>query len=67
MQTLESFPKSCRSSIRTVAEELNIDYETAYAMLSLEAVLMDLYPSDGVVVTVLLKDTNRTKPERPSC
>ena len=55
MQALEEFPESCRNSIKSVSERLNTDYDTAYAMICLEAVLWDLYPSDDLIVSMLIK------------
>jgi len=61
LQTLEQYPKECRWSIKTVAKELHTDYETAYAMIALNALLMDLYPSDVVVVRMILDDCTKEK------
>ena len=59
MKTLEAFPENCQWSVKTVSEKLKTDYETAYAMIVLNALLMDLYPSDTVVVRIILEDAKR--------
>lgn len=59
MKTIEAFPASCRSSIRAIAERLNTDYETAYAMMCLEAILWDLYPSDDVIVSMIFRNADK--------
>lgn len=64
MNALESYPESCRLSIKTVADQLKIDYDEAYAIISLNALLMDLYPSDTVVVRMILEDAENAKQKR---
>lgn len=59
--TLESYPESCQWSIQTVADKLKIGYDEAYALITLNALLMDLYPSDTVVVRTILEDVERAK------
>ncbi|MBQ9265342.1 MAG: hypothetical protein IJ189_14210 [Clostridia bacterium] len=61
MQCIEEFPETCRRSIKTIAEKLDTDYDTAYAMICLEAILWDLYPSDTVIVSMILKGSNRSE------
>ena len=56
MQTITDYPETCRQGIKTISDALKTDYETAYALLSLEAVLYDLYPSDAVVINMVLRD-----------
>lgn len=53
---LDLYPATCRKSIQTIAEKLGTDYDTAYAIICLEAVLWDLYPSDDVIVSMLVKE-----------
>lgn len=48
--------KKCWKNIRTVAETLDTDNESAYAMILLTAVLMDYAPWDKQVVDAILKD-----------
>ena len=47
--TLASFPERCWKSIRTVAERLNTDYESAYFAILFECVMTDLSPSDPAI------------------
>jgi len=58
MVSLSDFPKTYQASIRKAAEKLNTDYQTAYAMLLLEAMLWDLSVSDQAVIDLLIKDTS---------
>lgn len=46
MAALTAYPEACRKSIRTVAERLKTDYESAYFAILLECVMTDLSPSD---------------------
>ena len=64
MNALECYPESCRWSIKTVADRLKIDYDEAYALISLNALLMDLYPSDTVVVRMVLEDAEAARKKR---
>lgn len=54
MQAIEEFPEPCRQSIKAIAEKLDTDYDTAYAIICLEATLWDLYPSDTMIVSMVL-------------
>lgn len=65
MQAIDEYPETCRQAIETVADKLNTDYETAYAIMCLEAVLWDLYPSDKVIVSMIL-DGKRNRSEKPN-
>lgn len=56
MPTLEAYPETCRKSIQVISERLKTDYNTAYAMMLLEAAMYDLYPSDDEVLDILLDD-----------
>ena len=56
MKEIESYPVLCRQAIRKVAKRLKTDYETAYAMICLKAVMMDLKPSDAIVSDTLIRD-----------
>lgn len=49
MRTLDDYPAACRQSIQTIAERLETNYETAYALMCLQAVLWDFNPSDKEV------------------
>lgn len=53
---MSDYPKSCSKAVQTIMKEMGVDGKTAYAMLSLEAILYDLTPSDEQVVSMLLED-----------
>lgn len=55
-RALNAYPESVRNSIRTVAERLGTDYETAYFSILLESVLSDLPPSDPEIIDLILPD-----------
>lgn len=61
MPALEEFPETCRQSIKTIADALTTDYDTAYAIICLEALLWDLYPSDTMIVSMVLRDKDRAE------
>lgn len=50
------YPKKCRRSIRTIVNEVGASVETAYAMMLMTALLMDLRPEDDEVVDIILRD-----------
>lgn len=50
------YPKSCRKSVRTLMNEIGVDAETAYNMMKMTALLMDLRPEDDEVVEMILQD-----------
>lgn len=50
------YPKKCRKSIRRLSEEVGMSIETAYAMMLMTALLMDLHPEDDEVVHIILQD-----------
>lgn len=54
--TLTSFPERCRESIRTVAERLNTDYESAYFAILFECVMTDLSPSDPAIPDMIIPE-----------
>lgn len=56
MPTLADYPETCRQSIKVISDSLKTDYQTAYAMMLLEAALYDLYPSDNEVLNIILDD-----------
>ena len=51
--------KKCWKNIRTVAEELGTDEESAYAMILLTATLMDYAPWDQQVAEAILRDRGK--------
>ena len=50
------YPKECRKSIQRLTDEVGMSAETAYAMMLITAVLMDLKPSDEKVMNIILED-----------
>jgi hypothetical protein len=50
------YPKKCRRSIKTIVNEVGASVETAYAMILMTALLMDLRPEDDEVVHMILRD-----------
>lgn len=56
METAMMYPKKCRKGIHTLVDEVGVSVETAYAMMRMTALLMDLQPEDDEVVTMILKD-----------
>ena len=53
---LEAYPEAVRDSIRTVAERLGTDYESAYFAILLESVMTDLSPSDPAILDMIPLD-----------
>ena len=50
------YPKQCRKSISTLTSRIGVGVETAYAMMLMTAMLMDLHPEDDEVVEMILSD-----------
>lgn len=50
------YPKECRKSLKVIKEKAGIDVETAYAMMLMTALLMDLHPEDEEVLAMVLQD-----------
>ena len=50
------YPENCRRSIRTISEKTGVSVETAYAMMLMTALLMDLRPEDARVTEMVLAD-----------
>lgn len=50
------YPKKCRKSIHRIVDETGIGVETAYAMMLMTALLMDLHPEDDEVLHMILQD-----------
>lgn len=53
---IEDYPKPCRDAITRISKKLNTDYETAYAMMTLNALLFDLHPSAPEIEEMILGD-----------
>ena len=56
MDTAIMYPKRCRKSIHTIVDEVGASEETAYAMMLITALLMDLHPEDDEVLHIILQD-----------
>ena len=56
MDTAIMYPKRCRKSIHTIVNEVGASEETAYAMMLITALLMDLHPEDDEVLHIILQD-----------
>ena len=56
MESTIMYPKKCRSGIHTLVNEIGVSVETAYAMMLMTAMLMDLQPEDDEVADIILKD-----------
>lgn len=50
------YPKKCRRSIHRIMDEVGAGPETAYAMMLMTAMLMDLHPEDEEVLNIILQD-----------
>lgn len=48
--------EKCRKSVQRISEAVRTDEETAYAMVLMTALLMDLRPDDDEVLEMVLKD-----------
>lgn len=51
-----AYPRRCRHSIRRLMNEIGTSPETAYAMMLMTAMLMDLPVDDKQVVHIILQD-----------
>ena len=56
MSTTTMYPKPCRKNISRITEATGASVETAYAMMLMTAMLMDLHPSDDSVADMILED-----------
>jgi hypothetical protein len=50
------YPRHCRKNIRRLVTEIGVPPETAYAMMLMTAMLMDLKPEDEQVADMILED-----------
>lgn len=55
-RTLLMYPANCRKNIRRVTDAVGASAETAYAMMLMTAMLMDLHPEDEAVADMILED-----------
>lgn len=58
MENIKAYPKKCRKNIIRLMLLLNVSAETAYEMLRMTAILMDLDTSDNKVFYAILMDCN---------
>lgn len=56
MDTAIMYPKRCRKNIHRLVNEIGVSVETAYAMMLMTAMLMDLHPEDDEVLHIILQD-----------
>lgn len=56
MEALLSYPKKCRENIKAIVNEVGTSPETAYAMMLMTALLMDLNPEDKEVLRIIFQD-----------
>ena len=56
MDSTIMYPKKCRRNIKLIVSEIGASVETAYAMMLMTAMLMDLNPEDDEVAEMILKD-----------
>ena len=56
MDSTIMYPKNCRKNIKLIVNEIGASVETAYAMMLMTALLMDLNPEDDEVAEMILKD-----------
>lgn len=56
MDSTIMYPRKCRPSIRRIVDETGACIETAYAMMLMTALLMDLRPEDEKVLHIILQD-----------
>lgn len=50
------YPRRCRKNIKRLVSEVGMGIETAYAMMLMTAMLMDLHPEDDEVAHMILQD-----------
>ena len=50
------YPRQCRKNIRRIMDEVGAGPETAYAMMLMTAMMMDLRPEDDEVLEIILED-----------
>ena len=53
---LSMYPDRCRENIRRIEHSIGVSCETAYSMMLMTSLLMDLHPEDQEVVDMILED-----------
>lgn len=56
MDQILTYPKLCHKNIRRIVTAIGACPETAYAMILMTAMLMDLHPEDEQVANMILED-----------
>lgn len=56
MESAIIYPKECRKNILRLVNAIGTNAETAYAMMLMTAMLMDLRPEDERVTEMILED-----------
>ena len=56
MNDATMYPKNCRRNISRIVNAVGASVETAYAMMLMTAMLMDLHPEDEQVADMILED-----------
>ena len=56
MAAMIMYPRNCRKNIKRLVDLLGVSVETAYAMMLMTAMLMDLHPEDEEVLNIILQD-----------
>ena len=56
MTSLTMYPKNCRKNISRITNATGASAETAFAMMQMTALLMDLRPEDDQVADMILED-----------
>ena len=56
MNDMALYPKRCSRNLHRISEATGASFETAYAMMLMTAMLMDLHPEDEQVADMILED-----------
>lgn len=56
MDDEKTYPKACKAGIQRIVRAVGENAETAYAMMLMVSLLMDLPPEDEKVVQIILHD-----------
>ena len=56
MDKMALYPKNCRKNINRIVSATGSSVETAYAMMLMTAMLMDLHPEDEQVSDMIMED-----------
>lgn len=56
MDSEKRYPNACKAGIQRITRTVSVDTESAYAMMLMVSLLMDLPPEDEKVVQIILHD-----------